>query len=131
MSRIKKEMGETLLGFMKAGIQPPLTTKELKALGIEIPVPRITVAEIKRLRKKLNASQDVFARILGTSKSTIVQWESGAKSPGGSAAVLLKTIQNDPNAIRYRIASARRATPQRVMEKTEKRYTSSNKGTKR
>ena len=49
--------------------------------------------EIKALRDQLNVSQPVFARYLNTSVSTVQNWESGAKRPGGLALKLLNIVQ--------------------------------------
>ena len=108
MSRIKKEMRETVLGILRSGVETTLTTRDLNRLGIDIPVPTLSKSEIKRIRVSINASQDVFAKIIGTSKSLVSQWEQGAKSPNGSAAVLLKAIQQDPRVIDFRLANAQK-----------------------
>ena len=51
-----------------------------------------TATEIKRLREANNVSQPVFAVYLGTSASTVRQWETGAKKPSGIAARMLELV---------------------------------------
>ncbi len=103
-SRVKKEMRETVLGIMNSGVETSLNARDLKRLGIDIPVPRITPRQIQQIRKSLRTSQEVFALILGISKSTVSQWERGERVPSGVAAVLLNTIKRDPKVITYRVA---------------------------
>jgi putative transcriptional regulator len=49
--------------------------------------------QIKKIRQSQKASQQVFARYLNTSASTIEKWESGAKKPSGMALKLLSIVQ--------------------------------------
>ena len=58
------------------------------------PVPKaFTPTEIKRIREDQQVSQPVFARYLNTTESTVAQWESGAKRPGGMGMKLLSLVQ--------------------------------------
>ena len=45
--------------------------------------------DIKNLRKKENVSQNLFAKYLNISVSTIIQWEKWVKHPNGTALKLL------------------------------------------
>lgn len=51
--------------------------------------PAMSASKIKRLRQRLSLSQKVLAAYLNTTPSTVVQWESGAKQPGGMGLKLL------------------------------------------
>lgn len=53
----------------------------------------IGAEDIKAIRQKNRLSQTVFARYLGTSESTVKQWESGAKQPSGMARTLLNAVK--------------------------------------
>ncbi|KAF1028596.1 MAG: Antitoxin HigA-2 [Pseudomonas sp.] len=58
------------------------------------PVPvQIPAEQIKQIRERSHVSQPVFARYLNTSPSTVKQWESGEKRPGGMALKLLSIVQ--------------------------------------
>lgn len=48
---------------------------------------------IKALREKNHVSQQVFARYLNTSESTVQKWETGAKRPSGLALKLLSVVE--------------------------------------
>ena len=61
---------------------------------IRYPEPKhYTVEEIARLRKRLHVSQAVLAYVTNNSESTIRQWESGEKRPGGANCRLLQIIE--------------------------------------
>ena|SRR5471030_85677 len=58
-----------------------------------VPETELTPADILQIRKHANVSQPIFAQRLGTSRSTVQKWESGAKSPSGPAQKLLRIVQ--------------------------------------
>ena len=51
-----------------------------------------TAKDVVRLRKKLKISQTVLAYVMNNSESTIRQWESGKKNPGGANCRLLQIL---------------------------------------
>lgn len=59
----------------------------------------LSPADIRAIREANRVSQAVLARCLGTSESTIKQWESGAKRPSGMARTLLHTISRHGLAV--------------------------------
>ena len=61
--------------------------------GCLVPETELTPADILQIRKHANVSQPIFAQRLGTSRSTVQKWESGAKSPSGPAQKLLRIVQ--------------------------------------
>ncbi|BBU69025.1 helix-turn-helix domain-containing protein [Fluviibacter phosphoraccumulans] len=65
--------------------------QEYDALCLE-PIPDYDSLEIKRIRMKLNLSQPVFAAVLNTTLSTVVQWEGGKKHPRGTSLKLLNLV---------------------------------------
>jgi putative transcriptional regulator len=48
--------------------------------------------QIVKIREEAHMSQPVFAVCLGTTKSTVAQWESGAKKPSGPSRRLLEVF---------------------------------------
>lgn len=52
--------------------------------------------EIKIIRKKINLSQNLFAKALGVSKKTVEAWESGRNIPQGPAQRILYIIKTNP-----------------------------------
>ena len=65
----------------------------------EIPVPKYSADDVKRLRISLNLSQHSFALVLGVSPRTIGAWELGRNAPSGSARHLLFLIDNNNNLV--------------------------------
>lgn len=58
------------------------------------PKPKhFTARSVVRLRKKLKVSQAVLAFLTNNSESTIRQWESGLKKPGGANCRLLQILE--------------------------------------
>jgi putative transcriptional regulator len=70
-----------------AGLVTKRTMREFD-VGCLAP-PNMSRAQIKALRERLGVSQPVFAAHLGTTASTVIQWESGAKRPSGMGLRLL------------------------------------------
>lgn len=79
-------------GLYKAGVIGKKTMREYDTLAIA-PAPAFDPSEIRLLREKNKVSQPVFAGYLNVTKSTVEKWESGAKSPSGSALKLLSIIK--------------------------------------
>lgn len=120
-SRLKADLQEITKGLLTAGAKNSLSARTLSAVGIDLELPEFTPAEIVHIRSLLGTSQDVFARAIGVTKMTVSKWERGAATPGGSAAVLLAVVRNDPQAIRFRFGiTTDDATPRKTRAKTTK-----------
>lgn len=102
---IKKSIGTTVQEMLSAGFETSFTKKELKALGVEIPEVSITSTHIKKIRKKTNLSQTVFAELLNVSPSSVKQWEQGKRVPTGATKVLLELLDQSPHLLDYRISA--------------------------
>jgi len=59
----------------------------------------LSLDEIKNIRSSFGLSMDLFARILGWSKSTIVRYESGKYIPDSSHMIVLKQLRDQPDLI--------------------------------
>lgn len=59
------------------------------------PIPSISAAEIKALRKNLNMTQNIFAAVLGVSIKTVEAWEKGTNSPAGTARRMMSMLCAD------------------------------------
>jgi putative transcriptional regulator len=57
------------------------------------PVKEVTAKDVVRIRMGVKVSQNLFARYLNTSPSTVQKWETGAKKPGAIAAKLLRIVE--------------------------------------
>jgi putative transcriptional regulator len=102
---IKRSIGGTVQDLLDIGINVSFTNKELKNLGVEIPDVQFAPEKISALRKQMNLSQVVFAKILNVSPSSIRQWEQGKRTPSGSTRVLLELLEKFPNLLDYRVTT--------------------------
>lgn len=53
---------------------------------------RMTALEIQKIRSTLGMTQTEFAEELGVSQVTVSLWESGDRSPGGPATILIRQL---------------------------------------
>ncbi len=101
---MKEAIGSLTQGLLETGLGSPFTEKELNELGVKIPkIKDITPEKIKSIRKKVNLSQSVFARLLNVSVSSIRQWEQGKRFPTGATKVLLDLLEKEPHVLDYRV----------------------------
>jgi putative transcriptional regulator len=56
--------------------------------------------DVKAIWKKVNMSQEEFARQFGFSKRTLEHWEHGRRVPTGPARAFLTVIAREPDAVR-------------------------------
>ncbi len=100
---IKNAVGETVQDMIDSGANVSFTKKELNSLGIKIPNIQVTGEQIQAIRKQMNLSQSVFAKLLNVSSSSIRQWEQGKRRPTGSTKVLLELLEKSPHLLDYRL----------------------------
>ena len=100
---IKNAIGETVQDMVNSGANVSFTKKELDSLGITIPNIQVTGDQIQAIRRQMNLSQSVFAKILNVSSSSIRQWEQGKRRPTGSTKVLLELLEKSPHLLDYRL----------------------------
>lgn len=60
---------------------------------------QIEPPDIKRVRGKLNVSQNEFAIMIGVSVRTLQNWEQGRRKPEGPAKALLRIASRNPRAV--------------------------------
>jgi len=91
-SRILAEVHQAARDLHEAGGIDALTMRRFDALCLP-PVRRYTPADIRRIRKRANVSQAVFAAVLNVGKATVAAWEQGGKEPSGPALKLLDLVE--------------------------------------
>ena len=101
---IKKAIGETVQDLVNSGLKTSFTMKELKSLGVTIHEVHFATCQIKEIRKNLNLSQTVFAKLLNVSPSSIRQWEQGKRQPTGATQVLLDLLKRSPHVLDHRLS---------------------------
>jgi putative transcriptional regulator len=82
----------------KVGAIDKATMRHFDESCVAVPA-EIKPAQIKHLREQSHMSQPIFARHLNVSESTVKQWETGAKKPGGSSLKLLAVVKKHGLAI--------------------------------
>lgn len=65
----------------------------------------IPPVDIKNIRSKTRMSQTEFAKTFGISVNTLRHWEQGNRYPHGTALVLLKIIDHEPEAVLRALSS--------------------------
>ena len=60
--------------------------------------------DVKAIRKKTGMSQQKFCSTFGISLGALRHWEQGLRNPRGTARVLLKVVEHNPDAIIESIA---------------------------
>lgn len=61
--------------------------------------PKITGADVSRLRERMNLSRAVFARYLRANIRTLENWEQGRARPNAQAAVLIRLVERYPDTV--------------------------------
>lgn len=103
---IKKAIGNTVQDIINRGIKTSFTAKELKELEVKIPNIDLDARDIQKIREKIKLSQNVFAKVLNVSSSSVKQWEQGKRTPTGSTKVLLELLQKNPQILNYRLETS-------------------------
>ena len=91
-SGILTSVHESISDLHEAGVVGIETMREFDELCIE-PVEALGPRQISELRRREKVSQPIFARYLNVSKSSVSQWETGAKRPDGAALKLLSLVK--------------------------------------
>lgn len=72
---------------------------DLRVTELPAPPKRIAPAEIRRIRRSLNASQALFALYLNVSPNAVRSWEQGTRRPQHAALKLLAIAKRNPQAL--------------------------------
>jgi putative transcriptional regulator len=89
-----------------AGAMDALSLRDMDRLCLP-PRPDYDGPQVRRIRAATRMSQPLFARLLGVDKSSVAQWERGAKRPSGPVLRLLEML--DPSKPESPLVQARRA----------------------
>lgn len=88
---ILETVHETAMGLYDAGVINSTTMREFD----EACLPKIkefSPRQIKNIRLRERVSQQVFAKFLNITLSTVRQWEQGEKHPRGTSLRLLNLV---------------------------------------
>ena len=70
---------------------PPMTPEELARIR--------SVPNARRIRERLQLTQEEFSFRFGVPLGTLRDWEQGASFPDSAARTLLRVIDNEPDAV--------------------------------
>lgn len=73
----------------------------LKSSCVEVSVPKIEISPdfVKEFREKNSLSQSALASIFRVTKKTVEKWEKGERKVKGSASVLFKVLDSNPEIL--------------------------------
>jgi putative transcriptional regulator len=80
-----------------AGLEDAIS--HAKGLNSEVVEHSPENLNVKAIRAKTGMSQQRFCATFGISLGTLRHWEQGLRSPRGAARVLLKVVEQNPNAV--------------------------------
>ena len=60
--------------------------------------------DVKKIRRRLGLSQEIFAHTYGFALSAVRDWEQGRRKPERSARILLKIVEKEPEAVSRALA---------------------------
>ncbi len=63
------------------------------------PPPKVTPAELVRVRTRLRLSRGLFATFLRTNPRTLENWEQGRARPNAQAALLITLVKKFPDMV--------------------------------
>lgn len=92
-------MGKAAFERIMAGLEDAVAYADGdKARGVEHAVTVETV-DVPAIRKKLGLSRPKFAARFGLDARAVQDWEQGRRQPDRAARVLLKVIEQNPEAV--------------------------------
>jgi len=102
-TKINEAIASTVSDMLNADLKVSFTKKELNKMGLNIEPVSLSAEAIQGIRKTLNVSQAVFAKLLNVSLSSVRQWEQSLRTPSGSTMILLELLERDSKLLDYRI----------------------------
>ena len=97
-------MSETGKSIIKGMEEALAFAKGEKDHGCVVHIPE--EINVRRIRKKLHMSQNVFANYFGVPVRTIQDWEQGRRVPSGASKNFLFVIDQEPEAVRRALTTA-------------------------
>ena len=73
--------------------------KHAKGQKSKVVVHKAETINVQAIRKKTGMSQQRFCATFGISLGTLRHWEQGLRTPRGTARILLKVVDSNPNAV--------------------------------
>ena len=81
----------------------------------------ITKEEIIELREKYNLSQELFSKVIGCAKKTLISYEKGKSIPNDSYLIILRSLMSKPDTIKTLINANKEQFTDKEYERIEKK----------
>lgn len=78
----------------------------LRKVVVDLKPKTYAAEDVRRVREVLEASQSVFAALLGVSVKSVQKWEQGEQAPGPMACRFMDEIAEDPEHFRRRLQAS-------------------------
>ena len=75
----------------------------MRKVVVDLKPKTYTAEDVRRVREVLDASQSVFAALLGVSVKSVQKWEQGEQAPGPMACRFMDEIAEGPEHFRRRL----------------------------
>ncbi len=111
LNSVERDLVEGLEGFVAdlKGGEPIEKKYTCRRMVLDLEPQPYTAAQVKAVRRLLNASQELFAQFLGVSVNAVRKWESGkGKTPSDIACRFLDEIRRNPEYWRTRLKESLR-----------------------
>jgi len=95
------DIGKSIMKGMEEAVA---FAKGANDTGAIVHIPE--VINVRRIRKKLNMSQNTFAEYFGVPVKTVQDWEQGRRVPSGASKNFLFVIDQEPEAVRRALTTA-------------------------
>ena len=96
---MKRALFAELMESMHDALDHSRGKRELRTTVLPSAPAQMTAKEVRELRKRLNASQAVFARFLNVSTQLVQAWEADRRCPEGAALRLVEVGMNAPEVV--------------------------------
>lgn len=93
------ESAEQALAIHRGEKEPARVTILSARRAAVTPPPEYGGSRVRRIRRRLKVSQQVFAGLMNVSGSTVRSWEQGTRVPDGASRRLLEVAERSPDAI--------------------------------
>src|SRR5260370_19151371 len=84
---------------LEEGIQFTRGALNLRTTLVPLRPPDFLPKDVIRLRKRINMSQVLFARMLNVSAKTVQSWEQGERRPSQAALRFLQILNVEPKMV--------------------------------
>jgi len=108
---MKKDLFAELMQSMGEAVEHARGKRDLRTTVLPESPAAMSAADVRAMRKKLNASQAVFARCLNVSAQLVRAWEADRRHPDGAALRLLDIGRREPAIVFPALVGSTRRVP--------------------